>query len=341
MEPFTLIPPLKDYLWGGTRLKEEWGMRTDLETVAESWELSAHPAGDGVVADGPGAGRSLAEIVRAHPEIVSRRHGVGAPFPLLVKLIDARLPLSVQVHPDDAYAARVENGSGKSEMWLVLDHEPGAFLYVGFDREIAREEVERRIGDGTLTEALRRIEVKRGDRFFIPAGTIHAIGGGILIAEAQQSSDLTYRVFDYGRAGADGKPRPLHVAKALDVMCLGPASLAVPGAFPVASVPGGALERLVGCPHFRVELLELAGRWERAADRDTFHSLICLEGTATLRAGTAVLSARKGASLFVPADAGPFVLEGSARFLITSLGGQENVESRESALVISEGLMVK
>ena len=322
MQPFVLIPAYKDYLWGGTRLKDEWGKRTDLGVVAESWELSAHPTGDGVVADGPWAGRSFSEAVRTHPEIVSRRHEVDAPFPLLVKLIDARLPLSVQVHPDDAYAARVEHGSGKSEMWLVLDHEPGAFLYVGFDREITREEVERRVEDGGLTDVLRRVEVRRGDRFFIPAGTIHAIGGGILIAEVQQSSDLTYRVFDYGRLGPDGKPRPLHAAKALDVLCRGPVSFAVPGARPVRPVPGGTLERLADCPHFRVELLELAGRWERAADRDTFHSLLCLEGEATLRAEAAVLSANKGASLFVPADAGPFVLEGAARFLITSLGGQ-------------------
>ncbi len=323
MEPFTLTPACKDYLWGGRRLKDDWGMRTDLETVAESWELSAHPAGDGVVADGPWAGRPFSEAVRAHPEIVSRRHGPDDPFPLLVKLIDARLPLSVQVHPDDAYAARVEHGPGKTEMWLVLDHEPGAFLYVGFERELTREKLERRIGDGSLTDVLHRVEVRKGDRFFIPAGTIHAIGGGILIAEVQQSSDLTYRVFDYGRTGPDGRSRPLHVAKALDVMRPGPAGLAVPGARPARPVPGGTLERLANCPHFRVELLELAGRWERAADRDTFHALLCLDGTAALRAGSTVLSARKGASLFVPADAGPFALEGSARFLLTSLGDRE------------------
>ena len=322
MQPFVLIPAYKDYLWGGTRLKDEWGKRTGLGVVAESWELSAHPAGDGTVSGGPWAGRSFSEAVRAHPEIVSCRHRPDDPFPLLVKLIDARLPLSVQVHPDDAYAARVEGGLGKTEMWLVLDHEPGAFLYAGFNRSLTREEAERRVEDGTLTETLRRIEVKRGDRFFIPAGTIHAIGGGVLVAEVQQSSDLTYRVFDYGRTGPDGKLRPLHTAKALDVVRLGPASPAVPGARPPRPVPGGTLECLAGCPHFRVELLELDGRWERAADGSTFHSLLCLEGEATLRAEAAVLSARKGASLFVPADAGPFVLEGAARFLITSLGGQ-------------------
>ncbi len=320
MRPFVLDPVCKDYLWGGSRLKDEWGRGTGLDVVAESWELSAHPAGDGTVADGPWAGRPLSELVREHPEIVSGRHRADAPFPLLVKLIDARLPLSVQVHPDDAYAARVEHGLGKTEMWLVLDHEPGAFLYMGFDRETTREEMERRIGDGTLTDTLRRVEVRKGDRFFIPAGTIHAIGRGILIAEVQQSSDLTYRVFDYGRTGPDGRPRPLHVAKALDVTRLGPADPSAPGARPAAPVPGGRLERLADCPHFRAEGLDLAGRWERAADRDTFHSLLCLEGTATLRAGTAVLSARKGTSLFVPADAGPFALEGTARFLITSLG---------------------
>ena len=334
MNPFALTPACKDYLWGGRRLKDDWGMRTDLETVAEIWELSVHPAGDGIVADGPWAGRPFSEAVRAHPEIVSRRHGPDDPFPLLVKLIDARLPLSIQVHPDDAYAARVEHGSGKTEMWLVLDHEPGAFLYVGFERELAREELEHRIGDGSLTDVLHRVEVQRGDRFFIPAGTIHAIGGGVLIAEVQQSSDLTYRVFDYGRTGPDGRHRPLHVGKALDVMRPGPADFTVPGASPARPVPGGTLERLADCPHFRAEVLELSGLWERTADEDTFHSLLCLDGTAALRTGSAVLSARKGSSLLVPADAGSFLLEGTARFLITSLGsrGQEHPLSGGPAL---------
>ena len=319
MQPFTLNPAYKDYLWGGRRLKDEWGKTSDRDVVAESWELSAHPAGDGTAADGPCAGRPFSEIVRAHPEIVSRGHRADAPFPLLVKLIDARLPLSVQVHPDDAYAVRTEREPGKTEMWLVLDRDPGAFLYLGFKRKLTKAELERRIADGTLTEALHKVEVQKGDRFFIPAGTIHAIGGGILIAEVQQSSDLTYRVFDYDRAGPDGRPRTLHVAKALDVATLGPADPALPGAVPPVSVPGGTLERLADCPRFRAELLELAGRWERAAGA-TFHSLLCLEGSATLRTDATALGARKGSSLFVPADAGPFALEGAARFLITSLG---------------------
>ena len=142
----------------------------------------------------------------------------------------------------------------------------------------------------------------------------------------QQSSDLTYRVFDYGRTGPDGRPRPLHVGKALDVMRPGPADFAVPGASPARPVPGGTLERLADCPHFRAEVLELSGLWERTADEDTFHSLLCLDGTAALRTGSAVLSARKGSSLLVPADAGPFLLEGTARFLITSRGGREKGE---------------
>lgn len=320
MQPFTLNPVYKDYLWGGTRLKDEWGRRTDLDVVAESWELSAHPAGDATAADGPWTGRPFSELVRRYPEIVSDRHAADEPFPLLVKLIDARLPLSLQVHPDDAYAARVEHGLGKTEMWVVLDHDPGAFLYMGFARDIPREEMRRRIADGTLTEVLHRAEVRKGDRFFIPAGTIHAIGGGILIAEVQQNSDLTYRVFDYGRTGPDGRPRALHVEKALDVTTPGPADPTPPGALPPAPVPGGTLERLADCRHFRAEILDLDGRWERTADGRTFLSLLCLEGEATLRTGTAELSAHRGTSLFVPADAGPFGLEGTARFLITSMG---------------------
>ena len=323
MGPFALEPVCKDYLWGGTRLRDEWGLGGGMPRVAESWSLSAHPDGDGRILNGPCAGMTLSSALRRLPQLAPQ----DAPFPLMVKLIDAALPLSIQVHPDDAYAAQHHGEErGKTEMWYVLDRTPGAFVYLGFRHRVSRREAGLRARDGTLPEVLRRVEVRPGEALFIPSGTVHAIGGGILIAEVQQSSDLTYRVFDYGRTGPDGRPRPLHVGKALDVMRPGPADFAVPGASPARPVPGGTLERLADCPHFRAEVLELSGLWERTADEDTFHSLLCLDGTAALRTGSAVLSARKGSSLLVPADAGPFLLEGTARFLITSRGGREKGE---------------
>ena len=326
MEPFTLTPACKDYLWGGRRLKDDWGMRTDLETVAESWELSAHPAGDGVVADGPWAGRSFSEAVRAHPEIVSRRHGPDDPFPLLVKLIDARLPLSVQVHPDDAYAAQHHGEErGKTEMWYVLDRTPGAFVYLGFRHRVSRREAGLRARDGTLPEVLRRVEVRPGEALFIPAGTVHAIGGGILLAEVQQSSNLTYRLFDYGRLGADGRPRPLHVERALDVARLAPADPTPPGALPWQALTGGQLRVLANCPAFRSGVLKLEGACTIPAQR-RFLSLLCLAGEAALSGEGETLAMSRGTSLLIPAGSPACRLDGDAELLLTSAGegGSDN-----------------
>ena len=288
--------------------------------LAESWELAAHPDGDSVVLDGPCAGWTLSQIAAEHPEAVSPDYQPGSPFPLMVKLIDAKLPLSIQVHPDDAYAAREEGGRGKTEMWTILDHEPGAFLYLGFQREVSREELEQAITKGTLPGLLRRVEVHRGESFFIPAGTIHAIGGGILLAEVQESSNLTYRVFDYNRLGPDGKPRPLHIEKALAVTQGKPADPTPPGAEAPRAVPGGTMEVLARCPQFRAGLLRLDGQWE-SAPQGSFLSLLCLEGNAALTQDGLSLEAKRGTCLFVPADAGPFALtsgQAGAKFLLTS-----------------------
>lgn len=316
MGPFTLGAVSKDYLWGGTRL-QGWGKGERLGRVAESWELAALPEGDCVAQDGACGGMTLSQIVRAHPRAVSSSHCAEAPFPLLVKLLDTALPLSVQVHPDDAYAARIEGGLGKTEMWYILDHEPGAFLHLGLRDPISRAGLERAIREDTLLGLLRRVEVHRGDCLLVPPGTLHSIGGGILLAEIQQSSNLTYRVFDFHRLGPDGRPRQLHVEKALDVARLEPLDTTPPGALPPAIVPGGSLEVLAACPQFQVKVLRLNGRWE-GEQGDDFLSLFCLDGRAALRSGSQVLEARRGTSLFLPADMGPFSLEGEGEFLLSS-----------------------
>ena len=192
--PLLLSPAFKDYIWGGNRLKRDWGKRTDMTPLAESWELSCHAAGPSVIAGGAYAGRTLGEYLAEHPQDAGAKAQNAGAFPLLIKLIDAAGPLSVQVHPDDAYAREFEHSLGKSEMWLVLDASEGAGIYYGFKRETPLAEMRAAIENNTLTELLNWVPAKTGDCFFIPAVTVHSIGAGLMVAEVQQSSKLTYRV---------------------------------------------------------------------------------------------------------------------------------------------------
>ena len=210
-EPFVkLLPVFKDYLWGGTKLKSLYGARETI--VAEAWLLSAHPDGESVIAEGRYEGLTLREYLKTEDKKEGEeKKGDEVPFPILIKLIDAARTLSVQVHPDDDYARVHENDSGKNEMWLLLEAEPDAYLYAGFNRDVTQEEIRRRVQDGTIEDVLHKIPTHAGDEVFIPAGTVHAIGAGNLILEVQQSSNATYRLYDYNRRGADGKLRPLHL----------------------------------------------------------------------------------------------------------------------------------
>ena len=311
MQPFRLTPACKDYLWGGTRLKTAYGKRTALPVLAESWELSAHPDGDGVIACGEYAGTPFSRFAAEHPEALGKNCAGAKEFPILLKLIDAAQFLSIQVHPDDGYARRVEGGQGKTEMWYIVDCEPDAFLYFGFEREISAEEMRRRIADHTITEVLHRAPVHRGDVFFI--------GAGILLAEIQQNSNTTYRVYDFGRVGADGKPRALHVDKALDVTLRRPADADAPGAGPLAEKADYRLRRLAKCNYFTVDALALSGRFCREMTGDSFLSVLCTEGEASLSCGGEAFPLRAGESLFVPADAPGFTLAGNGELLLTTV----------------------
>lgn len=219
--PLLFTSNLHTVVWGGRNLKPWKGLSADDEPVGESWEVSVVPSGMSMIANGPLAGRSLADVIAAHPEEVlgsELAHRCGGELPLLAKFIDAAGDLSIQVHPNDAMAQREHGKLGKSEMWYVISTAPGAALYSGFSKEITPEEYKQRVADGTITEVLARHEVHPGDVFYIPAGRVHAICGGILLAEIQQSSDVTYRIYDYNRPGIDGRPRELHTALAAQAL---------------------------------------------------------------------------------------------------------------------------
>ena len=321
MKAIKLNPAFKDYLWGGTKLRDEYGKKCDLDKVAESWELSCHKDGCSVVADGEYAGLTLPQdIEKAGKAVLGTDCEKFEYFPILIKLIDAKQNLSVQVHPDNDYAMRVEGEYGKTEMWYVVDCEPGAGLLYGFKHEISKEEFRRRIEDNTLLEVTNRVEVHPGDVFFIEAGTLHAIGEGILIAEIQQNSNTTYRVYDYGRVGADGKPRQLHSEKAIDVTRLAPATRPCgrPQAKPEA-FEGGSVLPLASCDYFTVKEMEVTSHAALMADEKSFHSLLLLDGSLTLSMGGEKLEMKKGDSVFVPAGSGDYTLTGKGRLILTTV----------------------
>ena len=299
MKALKLTPACKDYLWGGQRLKTDFGVQSNLDPLAEAWVLSCHPDGPSLLPDGT----TLADYLAAHPEAAGSHCEAFADFPVLVKLIDAKNDLSIQVHPSDAYALEHEHQYGKTEMWVVLAAEPGAFLYYGFDHEITKEEFARRIRENTLTEVLHAAPVQKGDVFFIPSGTLHAICHGIVIAEVQQNSNVTYRVYDYGRVGADGKPRALHIEQALAVTDLRPAP---------------ALDfapHLGQCAYFTTDLRRAP--FGETVDETSFAALLVTEGTGTLAMDGETMPLAAGDCLFVPAGSGTFQVEGDCSVLVT------------------------
>lgn len=296
-----LTPSCKDYLWGGDRLKAEFGVQSEMCPLAEAWVLSAHPDGPSYLDDGS----TLASYLATHPEASGTHCRKFSQFPILIKFIDAKNDLSIQVHPSDAYALEHEHQYGKTEMWYVLDAAPGSFLYYGFAHEIAKEEFARRIRENTLTEVLNAVPVKKGDVFFIPAGTLHAICKGIVIAEIQQNSNITYRVYDYGRVGADGTPRALHIEQALAVTELCP-----------PKTPSHN-SHLAMCKYFTVDMV--SGVFDGVADETSFVSLLITDGFGTLSCGDECIPIQKGDSLFLPAGSGSFCLRGDYQALLTKI----------------------
>lgn len=314
MAIFKLKPAFKDYIWGGTRLRDEYGKDCDYDKVAESWELSCHKDGASVVDGGEFDGLTLAQYIEKEGKsVLGTNCERFENFPILIKLIDAKDNLSVQVHPDNEYAMRVEGEYGKTEMWYVVDCDEGATLLYGFKKEISKDEFAQRIADNTLLEVTNAVPVKKGDVFFIQSGTLHAIGKGILIAEIQQNSNTTYRIYDYGRVGKDGKPRELHVEKAKDVTVLGPAK-AYPET-PVEQYDGYTSKLLSKCEYFTTYRIDVETKAELEADDKSFNSILVLEGEPTVGG----VKAKKGDSVFISADEGKYAVEGKCQFVLTKI----------------------
>lgn len=317
MSVIKLKPAFKDYIWGGTRLRDDFGKDCDFEKVAESWELSCHKDGNSIVANGGYAGMTLTEYIeKAGRSVLGTDCEKFDSFPILIKLIDAKDNLSVQVHPNNEYAQRVEGEYGKTEMWYVIDCDEGAELLYGFKHEITKEEFANRIADNTLLEVTNAVPVKKGDVFFIEAGTLHAIGKDILIAEIQQNSNTTYRIYDYGRVGNDGKPRELHVEKAKDVTVLGPAKQ-YPET-PAEEKDGYKIKLLSSCEYFTAYRVDVESKAVLEADEKSFNSILVLEGEPEIIADD-IVKAKKGDSIFISAGTGKYTVEGKCRFVLTKV----------------------
>ncbi|MGN1416235.1 MAG: type I phosphomannose isomerase catalytic subunit [Oscillospiraceae bacterium] len=317
MYPMLLKPAFKDYIWGGTRLRDDFGKDCDFDKVAESWELSCHKDGQSTIANGEFAGLTLSDYIeKAGKSVLGTDCEKFENFPILIKLIDAKDNLSVQVHPDNDYAMRVEGEYGKTEMWYVVDCDEGATLLYGFKHEISKDEFAQRIADNTLLEVTNAVPVKKGDVFFIQSGTLHAIGKGILIAEIQQNSNTTYRIYDYGRVGKDGKPRELHVEKAKDVTNLCPAK-AYPET-PVEKHDGFDIKLLSSCEYFTTYRVNVDSKAEFEADEKSFNSILVLEGSPVIT-GNGTVNAKKGDSIFIGAGSGKYTVEGKCTVILTKV----------------------
>lgn len=317
IKPFRFVPYLKSVLWGGSRIAGYKGIRIDKTDIGESWELSGVPGYESVVAEGEDKGLTIVQLIAKYKEkLVGKAvyEQFGTTFPLLVKFIDAKRDLSLQVHPDDQLAKIRHNSFGKTEMWYVINADEGAKIYAGMSKDTTPEDYEQGIEDGSIINAVRCHESHPGDIFFLPAGRIHAIGAGNLLAEIQQTSGITYRIYDYGRLDADGKPRELHTELAKDAIdfrisdCL-------------CNCPHDAAgeHKLVKCKYFDVCGVNVEG--EHTIDLsgiDSFYIIMCIEGNVTLTDNLGnVANMHQGETLLYPAITENVKITGGG-FLLTA-----------------------
>ena len=311
MEPLFLQPVFQERIWGGKALQDQFSYNIPSDRTGECWAISAHPNGPSIVGNGPYAGKTLDEVWNSHRELFGNED--GEVFPLLTKILDANMDLSVQVHPDDEYAAVHENGElGKTECWYILDCKEGAKLIFGHTAK-TKEELKQQIKEGKWKHLLHKVDIKPGDFFYVPSGTIHALCEGTLVLETQQSSDTTYRLYDYGRLDADGNPRELHLKKSIDVTTVPhQAQMAEPL---VEQKEGLTITKFIESEFFSVYKWDIAGSVNIQDNRYLLCSVI--EGQGKIRKGKQAFSLKKGDHFILPAGFGEFELSGQFSMIVS------------------------
>lgn len=322
--PFLLSPIPKDYLWGGSRLNDDFNLKLDSVPLAEAWVCSTHHDGASYVSAHE---CSLTELLKKNPEWLGTHPllctGGKPELPILIKLIDAKEDLSVQVHPDDDYALKNEGELGKTEMWYILDAKINSELVYGFNQDMNVERIRDALNKGSINQFLNHVSVHKDDLFYIEAGTVHAIGGGILLAEIQESSNITYRLYDYDRLDKYGEKRTLNVEKALKVANLGNSIIPRQPLRVIKYRNGSASELLTRCKYFQVERLIINTDIHREmsefqAASNSFHALLCIDGCGVLFGEDKMLNFFKGDCIFVPADSISLRIHGKAQLLDVS-----------------------
>lgn len=312
-----LKPACKDYIWGGDKLIRHFHKSSQSSILAETWELSNHKDGSSIIDNGIYKGMTFRDYLEMSGKTILGKHCQNDTFfPIMIKFIDAKEPLSIQVHPDNSYALQHEGELGKNEFWYVLDAEPNAFLYYGVSQEISKEDFQKYIENGTICNYLKKVPVKKGDCFFINTGTIHAIGAGIVVAEIQQCSNSTYRIFDFQRKDINGQYRELHIQKAMDVACLTP-SKDLSSTLIEQKTQDYMETLLIDNAFFSSSKYTIYKKYTTSASLDTFQVLTVLDGQAILYWEEESLSIQKGDCLFIPADEKTYTITGKIEFLKT------------------------
>lgn len=314
--PLKFRPLLKSAIWGGEKIAPLKGIVTDQKQIGESWEVSGVKGNESIVENGPDAGLTLTQMIEKYgADLVGQKNidKFGTTFPLLIKIIDAAGDLSLQVHPDDQLAMKRHNSLGKTEMWYIVDTEPDAVICAGLEKEITPDQYVAKVTDNTLMDVVAHHKSKPGDIFFLPAGRIHSIGAGNLLVEVQETSDITYRIYDFGRVDAKtGLPRELHVDQAKDAIDykIYPSYVTKPG------IDLDNVTELVTCDHFTVYRIKVDGRKELRPLYGTFTTLTCIEGKMTVtddRGNTIEL--RAGESALLPAIVKTYLLQGNGTLI--------------------------
>ncbi|MGJ8659822.1 MAG: type I phosphomannose isomerase catalytic subunit [Cellulophaga fucicola] len=316
MYPLKFNPILKERLWGGTKLRDVLHKPIETDITGESWELSTVKGDVSVVSNGDLAGTSLQDLINTQTNDLlgkSVAERFGKEFPILIKFIDAKQDLSIQLHPNDELAKKRHNSFGKTEMWYVMDADQDAELIVGFNKNVAKEEYAASIENDTLLDLLNYEKVKEGDTFFINTGKIHAIGAGVLLAEIQQTSDVTYRVFDFNRKDKNGNLRELHTEQALDAI-----DYTKKDDFKVDyNTHDNTVNTMVDCPYFKTNFIELTQNLQQdISSRDSFTIYMCVGGSATIKNEFGEASIAKGETILVPALSKSLTLESNGAKLL-------------------------